>query len=336
VLEEGKADFVMLGRPLIADPQWANKVRGKREEDIIPCIGDHECLKRIFDRKYLSCSVNPMTGKEREFSIVPAEVKKKVLVIGGGPAGMEAAQIAALRGHQVILWEKENSLGGNLIPASAPDFKVEYKRLLDHLATQIRKLGVTIELGKEATSELVKGTSPDVVFIATGGTSIIPDIPGIENRNVVTAVDLLLGKSEAGASVVVLGGGLIGSETALHLARKGKKVTVVEMLDSIAANMYSANRRHLVDLLEEADVKFYINATATEITDEGMIIRGKDGEEISLKVDTIVIAVGLRSRQGHWEGLKETVPEVYPIGDYAEPRFVCNAIWEGFRFARLV
>ena len=336
VLAEGKADFIMLGRPLLADPEWPNKVRERREEDIRPCIGDQECLKRIFERKYLSCSVNPVTGKEREFSLVPAEVKKKVLVVGGGPAGMEAARVAALRGHQVTLWEKEKALGGSLIPGSVPDFKGEYKRLLDYLATQIRKLGVTLELGKEATPERIKAMRPDVVFIATGGTPILPNIPGIQNRNVVTAVDLLLGKGEAGESVVILGGGLVGSETALHLARKGKKVTLVEMLDRIASTMFSANRAHLLHLLEESGVKSYTHTAATEITAEGMIVRGRDGKEILLKADTIVIAAGFESRQGHWESLRDTVPEVYPIGDYAKPQVVQNAIWEGFRIARLV
>jgi len=336
VLEEGKADFIMLGRPLLADPEWANKVKQKRDEDIIPCIGDQECLKRIFERKYLSCTVNPMTGKEKDFAIMPADVKKRVLIIGGGPAGMKAAQVTALRGHQVTLWEKESALGGNLIPASKPPFKIEYRRLLDHLALQIKNLGVAIELEKEATPQRVREKSPDVLFIATGGIPIIPNIPGIKNRNVVTAIDLLMGKRETGESVVILGGGLVGSETALYLTQEGKKVTIVEMLDSIAANMYSPNRGHLLKLLAEAGLSVYTNATATEITDGGIIIRSPEGKEISLKADTIVIAVGLKSRQGNWELLKETIPEVYFIGDYANPRVLRDAIWEGFRIARLV
>jgi 2-enoate reductase len=336
VLQEGKADFVMLGRPLIADPEWPNKVKEGRPEDVCPCIGDHECLKRIMERKYLSCTVNPTTGKEKEFALTPAERKKSVLVVGGGPAGMEAARVAALRGHKVTLWEKEEVLGGNLIPASVPDFKVEYRRLLEYLVTQIKKRGVVIELGKEATPSLVKQMNPDVVFLATGATPIIPEIPGIGNEKVVTAVDLLLGKKEAGESVVILGGGFAGSEAALYLANQGKKVAVVEILDTIASTMYSANRWHLLKLLDEANVEIFAHTTASEITDEGMIIKDKDGEEITLKADTIAVAVGLKSQDGPWEALHDSIPEVYPVGDYAEPRLVINAIWEGFRRARLI
>ncbi|GAH51455.1 unnamed protein product, partial [marine sediment metagenome] len=234
VLQEGKADFICLGRALLADPEWPNKVKKGRLEDIRPCIGCHEgCLKRVFDVKYLSCAVNPATGMEREFTIKPAEKKKSVLVVGGGASGMEAARVTALGGHKVTLWEKGDALGGNLIPASIPDFKQDYRRLINFLSTQIKKLDVTIELAKEATTELILEMKPDVVFIATGSTSIVPEIPGVGKKMVVTAVDLLLGKREAGKSVVVVGGGLIGCETALYLAQKGKKLTIIEMLDGV-------------------------------------------------------------------------------------------------------
>ena len=337
VLQEGKADFICLGRALLADPEWPNKVKKGRLEDIRPCIGCHEgCLKRVFDVKYLSCAVNPATGMEREFTIKPAEKKKSVLVVGGGASGMEAARVTALGGHKVTLWEKGDALGGNLIPASIPDFKQDYRRLINFLSTQIKKLDVTIELAKEATTELILEMKPDVVFIATGSTSIVPEIPGVGKKMVVTAVDLLLGKREAGKSVVVVGGGLIGCETALYLAQKGKKLTIVEMLDGVMLDMYSANRMHLLKLLADANVSILTETKCLEIRDNGITIADKYGKRSTLEADTAVLAVGLKSTEGLLEALKDKIPEVYAIGDCVEPRKVINAIWEGFRTARLV
>ncbi len=337
VLQNKKADFVCLGRALLADPEWPNKVKKERLEDIRPCIGCHEgCLKRIFDGKYISCAVNPATGMEREFTIKPAEQKKSVLVVGGGPGGMEAARVAALRGHQVTLWEKSNALGGNLIPASIPDFKQDYGSLVNFLATQIRKLGVTIELRKEATPELIRMMKPDVVFIATGSTPIIPEVPGITEEAVVTAVDLLMGRQGAGESVVVVGGGLVGCETALHLAQKGKNVTIVEMLDSVMPDVPPANSMHLLELLADMDVQILTETKFLEITDKGIAIADKYGKRSTLEADTIVLAMGLRSNEGLLDALRDKVPEVYAIGDCVEPRKVINAIWEGFRIARLI
>lgn len=337
VLQEGKADFICLGRALLADPEWPNKVKKGRLEDIRPCIGCHEgCLKRVFDVKYLSCAVNPATGMEREFTIKPAEKKKTVLVVGGGASGMEAARVTALGGHKVTLWEKGDALGGNLIPASVPDFKQDYRRLINFLSTQIKKLDVTIELAKEATAELILEMKPDVVFIATGSTSIVPEIPGVGKKMVVTAVDLLLDKQEAGKSVVVVGGGLIGCETALYLAQKGKKLTIIEMLNGVMLDMYSANRMHLLKLLADADVNILTETKCLEIRDNGITIADKYGKRSTLEADTVVLAVGLKSTEGLLEALKDKIPEVYAIGDCVEPRKVINAIWEGFRTARLV
>ena len=336
VLQEEKADFIVLGRALLADPDWPNKVKAGRLGDIRPCIGDHECLKRIIGRKYLSCTVNPTVGMEREFTITPAGKQKIVLVVGGGPGGMEAARIAALRGHKVTLWEKGDILGGNLIPASVPDFKQDYKDLIKYLSNQIKKLAVTIELGKEATSELIQGMNPEVVFIAMGAKPIIPQIPGVEKGNVVTAIDLLLGKKQAGESVLIIGGGLIGCETALYLAQKGKKLAVVETLDSIARDMYKANREHLLKLLDDKEVDILTNAKVLEITDDGIIIADKYGKRSTLAADTVVLALGFKSDEILVEALRDKVPELYVIGDCVEPRKVINAIWEGFRTARLI
>ena len=336
VLQEEKADFIALGRPLLADPEWPNKVREGRLEDICPCLGDHEgCSGRIAVGKYISCVVNPATGMEREFAIRPAEKKKTVLVVGGGPGGMEAARIAALRGHKVMLWEKADVLGGNLIPAAIPDFKQDYRSLTNYLSTQVRKLGVTIKLGKEATPELIQEVKPDVVFIATGSTPLIPEIPGVEKEKVVTATDALLDKKEVGETVVVIGGGVVGCETALYLAQKGKKLTIVAR-HGVARDMHLANRMHLLRLLADANVKIFTDTNILEIIDKGVAIADKGGRKGILEADSVVLASGFKPDTSLLEALKGKVPQVYAIGDCVEPRKVMNAIWEGFRTACLV
>jgi 2-enoate reductase len=336
-LREGNADFVALGRTLLADPEWPNKVKESRFEDVRPCICCLEgCRSRVHAGKAISCAVNPMTGNERELALRPAERKKSVLVIGGGPAGLEAARIAAMRGHEVALWEKSGTLGGNLVPASTPEFKREYRNLRNYLSAQIQKLGVDIKLEKDATPELIQAAMPEVVFVATGSTPVIPEIRAVGSRNTVTAVDLLLGKKEPGDYVVIIGGGLVGCETALYLAQKGKTVTIVEILESVARDMYSLNREHLLELLSDAHVAILTGTRVLEIVDQTVLVANEHNEKISLKADTIVLAVGLRPSGELVDRLSDLVPEVYAVGDCVEPRKVIHAIWEGFRMARLI
>jgi len=337
VLQEGKADFIALGRALLADPEWPNKVRENRLGDIRPCIGDNEgCHSRIRGQKYISCTVNPATGMEREFALAPAEEKRSVLVIGGGPAGMEAAITAALRGHNVSLWEKSDTLGGNMIPASVPDFKQEYRGLVRYLSTQIEKVGVVVELGKEATLESIEEVEPEVVIVATGAIPILLEIPGIEKKKVVTAVDLLLGKKEAKGALVVVGGGLIGCETALYLAQRGKRPTIVEALSNVAYDVFTTNRMVLLKLLDEAGIDILTNTKVLEITDDGITIADGCSNRDTLRADTVVLAVGLKPDRRLLDMIEDKVPKAYAIGDCVQPRKVINAIWEGFRTARLI
>ncbi|MFC1937182.1 FAD-dependent oxidoreductase [Chloroflexota bacterium] len=343
VLQEGKAEFVALGRHLLADPEWPNKVREGRLEDIKPCLGDHEgCLARVGARKYISCTVNPQTGNERNLALTPAEKQKNVVVVGGGPGGMEAARVAAERGHRVTLLEKDYELGGNVIAAAVPDFKLDYRRLIDYLATQLRKLGVSTRLGTRATPELIKSLKPDVVFIATGSSPIAWEVSEACKGKVFTAVDLLLNRPEIGDSVVIIGGGFVGAETALYLGQQGKSVTVIEMFDKIMRDCLWINALDIqrrFDGLESdrINVKVLTETKAEEITAEGVVVVDKTGKRSTLKADTVVLAVGMKSNEeGLAEALQGKVAEIYSIGDCVKPGKVKDAMWGGFRTARLI
>ena len=342
VLQEGKADFIALGRYLLADPDWANKAKEGRIEDINPCVGCHEgCIGRVRKFHHISCAVNPAAAMERELAIRPAERKKSVLVIGGGPAGMESARVSKLRGHDVILWEKSDTLGGNLIPASSPDFKNDYRLLLDYLRTQIRKVGVPIEFGKEATPDIIQGANPDVVFVATGASPIIPEIEGIktqmEKGKVLTAIDVLSGKENVGDAIVVIGGGSIGCETALYLAQQGKKSTVVEILDTVLGDMIWGNALDLMKLLDDNKVEVLTNTNTLRITGSGIDIAHPERKEGTLEADTIIVATGMRSNDGAFvDKLWDKLPEVIAIGDCVKPRRILDAIGEGYRRARVI
>jgi len=338
VLREGKADFVALGRPLLSDPEWPLKAQEGRLEDIRPCIGCHDgCMGGMLKIGYLGCAVNPLTGKERELEMKPAERPKSVLVVGGGVAGMEAARVAALRGHKVTLYEKGDRLGGHLIPGSVPEFKQDVGLLRDYYATQLAKLGVKVELGKEVTPKLVEEMKPEVLIVATGSTPIVPEIPGIEKEIVVTAIDLLLGKKKVGERVIVAGGGLVGCETAVYLAQQGKRVTVVEMLEEIIPDVFEANKQHLLKLLAENGVVVLINTRLGRVTDEGAIVVNKRRRyEADLKADTVVLALGLKPERGLAQALEGKVPQLHVIGDCEEPRKIMDAVWSAFHTTRLL
>jgi len=231
-LREGKVDFISFGKALIADPEYSNKIAEGRLEDIIPCLGCINCMDSVLYRQEQSwCMVNARMGKEREYCIKRTEKPKKIMVIGGGPAGMETARVAALRGHQVEIYEKSQSLGGQTRLASAAPYKGAVKEFRDYLERQIKRLGVKVTLNKEIKAEDVEDAKPDVAVVATGINSFIPDILGINKTNTLLAEEALSGKSEIGEKVIVIGGGLVGCETAHYLAEKGKRVTIIEVMD---------------------------------------------------------------------------------------------------------
>jgi 2,4-dienoyl-CoA reductase-like NADH-dependent reductase (Old Yellow Enzyme family)/thioredoxin reductase len=337
VLKEGKADLIAMGRPLLADPELPRKAYEGRFGDIRPCIYCNEaCIGNISRFWSISCVVNPALGREREYAIEPAKRRKRVLVVGGGPAGMEAARVASLRGHKVTLYEKGKVLGGQLRAASVPQFKEPIGELAEYLENQIRKLGVKVELDVKATPALIKRLKPDVLILATGATPFTPDIPGAQANKVATAIDILLGRKKAGKSVVIIGGGEVGSELAWFLAEKGKKVTIVEMLGGMAMDMNMFSRFYLMDKLAELCIGILLNTTAQEITDKGVVAVDIEGNKQVIEADTVILATGFRPDKELEGRLKFKIPEVYTIGDCVKPGKIWGAIDSASRIARLI
>ena len=346
IIASGKADLVSMGRALMADPELPKKAAAGNFDDIAPCVADnYGCLGSANLGRPATCIVNPAMGKEKEMAIVPAEKPKRVLVAGGGPAGLEAARVAALRGHQVTLFEKEHKLGGQVNLASVPPHMQEISQLIKYLSRQVEKAGVKVELGKEVTPELVRKMKPDVVILATGASPLVPDdIPGIDKDRVVTAWDVLAGKAAtAPRNVVILGGGLVGCETADFLAETGDNlaagrtaVTIVEMLEDVALDMALEARHLLMQRLHAKGVKILTSAKVKEILDDGVVFV-RDGQEESLhNIDNIVLALGARPVDHLSEKIKDKVAEVYVIGDAKEPRKVLEATAEGAEVGRKI
>lgn len=335
-LNKGYVDAVFLGRELIADPEWPRKVREGRLEDIRPCQACNEgCIgNRLFRGQPVWCAINPLSGFEyrwpSEEHLPRATKAKKVLVIGGGPAGLESARILAIRGHKVTLADEREALGGTLIIASVPEFKKRLEKLVKWYEIQLSKLGVEVLKNTKVNSQLIQKLKPDAVIVATGSRAIIPRIPGVEHA--VTADDVLLGKVTVGEQVVVIGGGLVGVETALHLALKGKKVAIVEALPEVAKDLEPISKIALMKLgglFERYGIKVLTSTIVIRIERNGVEVIRPPLERIFLKADTIILAVG-REPNIDRELVKavEPIKEVYIIGDAREPRKIIDAVHE--------
>ena len=336
IIAEGKADIVAMARANMADHDMVNKSRRGEEKDIRPCLRCGTCGTRASDFLPVRCAVNPVAGREAEYKeIPPAPIKKKVVIVGGGPAGMQAALTAVSRGHSVTLFEKEKKLGGSLPAAAAPEFKPDMKRYLEWIISQVEKSGVTLKLGNKATSEAVKSLNPDVVIIAAGARPIIPDIPGIKKSSVVTAADTDLGLAKTGKAVVVAGAGLTGCETALHLARKGSKVILIDIIPEaeFAKDTNLPTKIALMDLIEQAGVKIMSEVKLTEVADNGVVVTNKAGKKLQIAADTVVLALGVAPVSKIADELKSAAPEFYVIGDCANPRNIMAAVHDGFNTA---
>ena len=329
LLESGRADFIATGRALVADPDWPKKVRTNRRQDVRPCIRCNEYCTRLFSLKAMSCTVNPSVGKERYYKMDKTGTPKRVLVIGGGPSGMEAARVATLRGHEVILVEKKAALGGQLSAAAAPSFKKELRHLIRWWERQLDRLGVDIRLNVEVLPETVALMSPDAVVVATGARSVIPDIPGIEGNNIIRVIDYHLGRKPVGEHIVVAGGGMAACDAALELAQQGNQVTIVEMLSQVAGDVNMVNRSTLLCLLTEWGVMIIVNHKIKAFHDGGVMAEGPSGE-VKIAADAVILALGVCSEDHLAKTLKDRIDEIYVVGDCAKPSKVGEAVHGGF------
>ncbi len=322
VLKNERADLVAFGRESIGDPEIPNKVKEGRINEISPCIAClQSCLSRLTDPNYfkISCLVNPLTGHEGEYDLSVTPKKKKVLVAGSGPAGLEAAWVAAKRGHDVVVYEKEEDFGGQFRLAAIPPTKHELLTMLKYYMTMGKKHGVKYNNNTAVTKSLVETEKPDVVILATGGQPMIPPIPGIDGDNVVTAIDVLDGKAVTGQKVLVIGGGMVGVETADFLGEHGREVTIMEMRNQIAIDVEPAVGFWLMQRLEQWKINNICNAKVEEFTADGVKYSQGDSSMELAGFDTIVLAMGVKAYNPLEEELQGAAKELYVIGDAKMP-----------------
>jgi 2-enoate reductase len=339
-LEDNKVDFVAIGRGLLADPQWPDKVKSGQHLDIRPCVGCYDgCFASYYKYRNISCALNPASGRERAYRLEPVSKSLNVLVIGGGVAGMEAARVAALRGHHVSLYEKQSTLGGLVQQAAVPEFKKDLRRLLAWFERQIEKTGVEVFLNNEISVAEIRDKAPDVTIVATGARSLKPSIPGIDRDNVFTAVDVLKGEQTVGNHSVIVGGGLVGCEIAIWLADQQKTATIVEMLPELmvgGATVPIQVKMMTQDLLNNHQVSIQTATKVQEILADGIVCIDKSGKNRFLKADTIILATGMIANSQLPNDIEAQFDHVYRIGDCRVPKNVMSAIWDAYEIARFI
>ncbi len=336
IIRTGKADFVAIGRSLLADPDWPKKAKDGRIDMIRSCIACNEgCITRLFSAQDVWCTVNPQTGREEEFVKPLPKALKRVFIAGGGPAGMEAARVAALRGHSVVLFEERDHLGGTLILASMPSNRPGWSELRDYLVGEMKRLGITVRLGTKATAELAKKEGAEVAIVAIGASQAPPKIPGIELKNVVMSRDILEGKARVyGEKVVVMGGGISGALVADFLSQRGYDVTIVTAGKVIAKEAAVVVRTFLLDRLQQHGVKMLTDTRILSIEKGKVLIEGPGGvEELpgELPADTVVSSTGARPNDSLANELRSIIQQVSVVGDAVQPRDVTYAMLEGAR-----
>jgi 2,4-dienoyl-CoA reductase (NADPH2) len=357
LLQNGTSDFICMGRPLIVDPELPKKAMEGRFEEIRPCIACNQgCFDSVLRGMPVTCMLNPMAGREDEFEIKPAEKSKRVMVIGSGPGGIEAARVLSLRGHDVALYEKQDTLGGQLNLCHLPPGRKEFLSYIKYLTNEVERLDIPTVKGVEVTGKIVQDYSPDAVVLATGSTKITPSIPGIDLPNVCYAEDVLQGKADLGKEAIVIGGGAVGCETALYIAEKGamspstafflmenkvlnfeealghtkqvRSVTIVEMLDRVGADFGASHRWVNKQHLKSHNIQTVTNAECLEINEKGIVV-SVGGEKRTIEAETIVIATGYRAQDELKTELEEKFPEFITVGDAIGPRTCLEAIYEG-------
>lgn len=333
ILKEGKADLVAIGRALIADGEWA--IKAKMGMEVKYCIKCNTCHKKLFSKNRLQCTVNPAVGEERRFEMRKALSSRKVVIVGAGPAGMEAALVASQRGHNVLLYEEKDNIGGKMVFASIPQFKSEIGKLLEYYEAILEKSKVEIRLGQKINNlDELCAEDPEVIILAVGADPLVPEIPGIKKEKVLTVVQVFENKElEIGKEVVVLGAGLVGCEASWYLASQGRAVKVVDILsrDAILLDEHATNRSMLIRSMEKEGVKILEKREIARIEEEGAVVKREDGTEEVLRADNIVLAAGFRPKTNLRDALSEVSfnAEIHFIGDCVEPRKLYEAIHEG-------
>lgn len=332
-IRDGKIDAVVLGRAALADPEYPNKVLTGHTEKIRPCIACNQgCITRLQQGKQPTCAVNPVAMREVRYALRPCVQPKKVVVVGGGVAGMEAARTAAMRGHKVFLYEKNGSLGGNLIPGGSHSFKKEVRQLNAWYQNELKALPVEIHTGEMVTSEQLRNMDADVIILATGSVPVMPNVPGMDDKKVLGCMEAFAHPEKVGQKVMVIGGGLVGCEMALDYAQDGKEVMVVEALPKIlSAGIPSPipNGQMIPDLFEHHHVTVLEKHRLSGVED-GKVILESDGQKKVLDADTVVIAVGFRPAPSMAQELQGCGAVVYEIGDGQKVSTILHAIWDGY------
>ena len=336
IIATGQADMVEIGRALVADPYLPKKALEGRADDISPCLRCYECFGATGQLEMIKCTVNPTQGQqlEEKYGVPAPEFKKKILVVGGGPAGMEAAITAANRGHDVTLVEKENRLGGNLHPAGAAYFKEDIKKLCQCLERRVEKAGVKVILNTEVDQYYVEGFAPDALFVAIGSNELRPPIKGIDGDNVIMAIDAELQPEKLGKKVAIMGGGLVGAEAACSFAKEGHEVSIIEMKPDVAMEVNSFYRGGLMPHVQES-AEIFVNTKVTEITEKGVMVENADGSFL-VEADSVVCALGFRPKTKEVDELCEKVDEYYIIGDCNRVAMIYQAMDAGYHAARRV
>lgn len=338
VIAKGEIDAVGLARILLADPFWVEKVQNNDIEDIRPCISCQVgCLNPLFRTLETGCAINRAACWEKEMEITPAETKKKVLVIGGGIAGIEAARVSSLRGHQVVIYEKSDKLGGVFNPASEMSFKSAEKKLIKWFYHQIDKLQIKVHFQTEVTKKIVEDEKPDIIYLATGSRPNQLKIEGADNKIVLSAIDALNKKSSIGKKVVVIGGGLTGIEIAYDFSLSGATVDVVEVLPTILsanADLCAANEMFLKTAISHYKIGIHTSSSISKIT-ENSVVLSKDGKEEIIQADTVISCIGYTSNSELYDSIKDLCPDVNVIGDASVVKNLMGAIWKAYELARV-